>query len=158
MQMVHSTQLESPMVCAWFRVGIAALSIEKELEKSLLNLLYLLCREKNAPQSQNSPAGLFGLRDSRKITRTFLPKVRRPGWAHIRSFFCTLSHPFSAGSPGQGWGLVKVCTKVQAAAVCTKSAAGRRLHESADGGLSSRGRRGICCHFPLKKKLITHRV
>ena len=30
--MVHSTQLESPMVCAWFKAGIAALSIEKELE------------------------------------------------------------------------------------------------------------------------------
>ena len=29
--MVHSTQLESPMVCAWFRGWIAALSIEKEL-------------------------------------------------------------------------------------------------------------------------------
>ena len=78
--------------------------------------------------------------------------MRRPGWAHIRSFFCTLSHPFSAGSPGQGWGLVKVCTKVQAAAVCTKvqpAAVCTRAQMAAspheEGG-------GYAAIFPLKKK------
>ena len=60
--MVHSTRLESPMVCAWFTSGIAALSIEKELS-GWSNVLGAIvdCRFFAVPQSQKSIFGCFGL-------------------------------------------------------------------------------------------------